>query len=215
MNSIRKIGIIFLSLFLFLDGRQFLVQILIQNTSIADYFLIELLSSLLVLGLLVVLCHRMHMTLWNRQSIRISSLIEATIIVFANIFFMGRLQEWLPQAPFANQEAIVQAIQQSQILTTVLMLVFIGPFLEELVFRGILMTYALPQHPFLSFLLSSTLFAYLHSGPHLAPFVIYFTLSAGLSLVYLRTKSLECTIYAHALHNGISVLAMYGLLGGL
>jgi membrane protease YdiL (CAAX protease family) len=88
----------------------------------------------------------------------------------------------------------------------VLMLVVIGPVLEEGFFRGYLLhRFLRAQSRAMSVLLSSALFAVLHFDP--AALVPSFLLALFLCAVMLRTRHLGYCIVFHGLNNLAAVLA--------
>jgi len=103
-------------------------------------------------------------------------------------------------------QVIVQDLSWLQILY-ILVAVFIAPFFEELMFRGLLFPY-LVKHAGLAkgTALVSLLFAAMHF--HLPSFVPLLLLSAVLCLAYWRTGSLWVGIGMHAIFNAVSILAL-------
>ncbi len=103
-------------------------------------------------------------------------------------------------------QVIAQDLSWLQILY-ILMAVFIAPFFEELMFRGLLFPY-LVKHAGLAkgTVLASLLFAAMHF--HLPSFLPLLLLSAVLCLAYWRTGSLWVGIGMHATFNAVSILAL-------
>lgn len=89
----------------------------------------------------------------------------------------------------------------------ILMAVFVAPFFEELMFRGMVFPYLAKRVGLAGgTALVSLLFAGMHF--HLPSFVPLFLLSAALCLVYWRTGSLWVGIGMHAIFNGVTILAL-------
>ncbi|HET6174825.1 MAG TPA: type II CAAX endopeptidase family protein [Gaiellales bacterium] len=85
-------------------------------------------------------------------------------------------------------------------------LALVGPFVEELLFRGLL-TAAFRQRfgPIRTALLTAALFALAHVLPRVIPPI--FILGLALALVYERVGSTIPGILVHCLYNGIAVAA--------
>lgn len=70
------------------------------------------------------------------------------------------------------------------------------------------MKYLLPLTPVLGAIVSWVLFtwAHIHAGSSWIDYVLYGILSAGMVLVYWRTRRLEYTILFHMIQNAIGFL---------
>lgn len=87
--------------------------------------------------------------------------------------------------------------------------VFIAPFTEEAVFRGLLypaLRARMPGGPFAAAVVVSLLFAAIHGS--LLAFVPLFVLAMVLTWVMERTNSLLACVIVHAIHNAASVLPL-------
>ncbi|MDP8253770.1 MAG: type II CAAX endopeptidase family protein [Candidatus Kaelpia aquatica] len=91
---------------------------------------------------------------------------------------------------------------------TSLFVVFIGPFVEELFFRGLLYTVLKKSIGGLqALLISSLLFAFLHMN--IIGFFPILALAFLFVYLYEKTGSLWCPIFAHVLHNGFILLLIF------
>jgi len=82
---------------------------------------------------------------------------------------------------------------------------FIGPLLEELVFRGFLFTWLHQRLGFLPGLfLQALIFAAIHM--HIASFLPLFVLSIILGLTYVYTRRLMACVWAHAVFNTMTLV---------
>ncbi|WP_125550683.1 CPBP family intramembrane glutamic endopeptidase [Loigolactobacillus zhaoyuanensis] len=86
---------------------------------------------------------------------------------------------------------------------------FIGPILEEILFRGLFLNWFFTKHRLVSILLSAVLFGTFHvdlTSGHVDP--IYWLskvlLGLVLALVYSRTKNLKASILLHILNNTLA-----------
>ena len=94
------------------------------------------------------------------------------------------------------------------LLVLSIQIVFLGPLVEELFFRGFLFSLIRKNKGFLlSASLTSLAFSLLHRAPgNLLPL---FVISCSLCYVYERTKSISAPIIFHALHNLINLLLFF------
>lgn len=114
-----------------------------------------------------------------------------------------------------EQQEILQLIvglEHRELVLAALVAVFVGPLLEELLFRGFLqsaLTQAAGERGGL--VLSSALFAAMHGVPGLP---VLFSLSLFLGWLQQRTRCLLVPFSAHALHNAVQLaLALLALRG--
>jgi membrane protease YdiL (CAAX protease family) len=96
------------------------------------------------------------------------------------------------------------------ILLTLVLAVVLAPLAEEIVFRGVLLS-SLRDRWGDAFAIgvSSAVFAAAHAVPLAMPPI--FLLSLALGWAYVRARTLWAPIVAHALFNGIGVIALYAL----
>lgn len=92
----------------------------------------------------------------------------------------------------------------------VLILMFVGPILEELVFRGILINlFFKDQFKWLAILVSGLVFSSMHLSDSVASFLLYFLMGAIFAFAYTRKRNIRDSILIHILNN---MLAAYALL---
>lgn len=93
---------------------------------------------------------------------------------------------------------------------TLIVAVVLAPLVEEVVFRGMLLSSLRPRVGDLSaIVVSSLVFAAVHVLPFAMPPI--FLLSVGLGWLYVRTDSLWTPIAAHAVFNTVGIVALYAL----
>ncbi|HYI43912.1 MAG TPA: type II CAAX endopeptidase family protein [Actinomycetota bacterium] len=81
-----------------------------------------------------------------------------------------------------------------------LLIVVVGPFVEELIFRGLLLRFAAARMPlFLAVVGTSALFAVAHGWTAL--FIVFFFLGVVLSAVAIRSQNLTQAVLLHGFHN--------------
>lgn len=107
-----------------------------------------------------------------------------------------------------NQEALDQISKQSGNMFKI-MVAFIAPFVEEVIFRGMFFntffTKETRMNKWVGIVVSGFVFAYMHD-PHITRFIlIYWVLGCVLAWVYLRTKDLRYSMLTHILYNSIGL----------
>lgn len=120
---------------------------------------------------------------------------------------------------YKNQGIILQILQGLSIPTLSIMLssiIFFGPILEEIVFRGYIMnTFERKKMGFFSIILSSLIFSYLHlhalliTANNIIAFLSYFITAISLALTYRETKKLTASIVQHILINTIASIPFF------
>lgn len=122
---------------------------------------------------------------------------------------------WFHQVSTANNQAIADLLQQGvwvQILLSATA-ICVSPFIEEFIFRGILIDGCFAG---LSFwppvIISGIAFALVHANSTLASWLIYAVMGGTFAYIYRRTGKLQSTIILHGINN---LLAMGILLWGL
>ena len=129
----------------------------------------------------------------------------------ALVWFLSLVvQFFLPDDPSVNQQ-IATDLTLSQPLFSFFAINIFAPLTEELIFRGMLARYLFPKQDnskrtLLFLLVSSVLFALIHSPGTLQQFLVYFSLGFSLGLAYISRKGLAYSISLHALNNLVSFL---------
>ncbi len=142
----------------------------------------------------------------NLKTILLSliSLFAISILAQNGILFTMKL---MGIAPMANQGTISSLISNNLLPLWVLFgfAVVVAPLLEELIFRGFLLSSLMNKTtPFWSAMFSSVLFATAHLQLVYMP--IYFVMGLLLSFVFLKTRSLWPGITFHAVNNLVALL---------
>jgi len=130
---------------------------------------------------------------------------------FSNIFIMGSVS--------INQQVVVSCLLTNPFWMS-LILIFFGPFVEEMTFRVALAGSFFRKHPIFSFLFSTFLFALLHVWTEfthgqwyqLSAIVGYFYDGLLIMGIYRLTKTAAAPVLLHMLFNAtatIAVLARY------
>ena len=136
-------------------------------------------------------------------------------ILMALALPLGILMElFVPDLPSPNQEAVEELIGENFALSF-LMAVILAPFVEELLFRGVLFAPFLKRSRVLAYTISSLAFAFMHIVGFLimgfspilfVTMLIYIPHSLALCWVYEKTGSIWTAIFLHAFNNVIALL---------
>lgn len=137
------------------------------------------------------------------------------IVLFINLLIQ-KLSWFVWHVKGVNQDAVemLKKTREAPDLFIVLSLVivFIVPFLEELIFRGFLQTFLRPYlGRWYSIVLTALIFSFFHFGSKLGwgnveLITTLFALSLYLSFLYERQKNLWASYGLHATFNAMSVL---------
>lgn len=111
-----------------------------------------------------------------------------------------------------NQMEQLQHLSVSTIIALLfffIIIIFVAPYLEELLFRGIFKETIFRKSAFLlPLLISSVIFSSLHGSTNWISFVMYMTLGMGFYMVYNRRKNLKDSMMVHMLNNAIAGVSM-------
>ncbi|MCO0831970.1 CPBP family intramembrane metalloprotease [Fructobacillus sp. W13] len=147
------------------------------------------------------------------------------VIAFAALSVWSMVQvsffsQW-SQDTTENQAAIDQLMNMGgrySMVVLSIIIVFIGPVMEELLFRGVFFkAFKKNQKSYLTMLFSGLLFGLYHLGSYtwvsLLDLPPYLILGMALAFVYQKTDKLSSSILLHVFHNGwVQILTLYMLL---
>ena len=129
-------------------------------------------------------------------------LLLGYIILYMSDFLFSYLL-----SPSSNQISLNETVEmmgRQELPYFLLMVCFIGPIAEELIYRGVLMTTFFKNSPWYGdVLLSAIIFGYIHVNFALTPLAFFIYASGGviLALLYRKTHSLYYPILLHILIN--------------
>ncbi|MDT6980289.1 type II CAAX endopeptidase family protein [Levilactobacillus zymae] len=135
------------------------------------------------------------------------------LVVEQGLTWLNRV--WFHQVSTANNQAIAALLKQGLLVQVLLSFtaICVSPFIEEFIFRGILIDGCLDG---LSFwppvVISGIAFALVHANSTVASWLIYAVMGGTFAYIYRKTGKLQSTIILHGLNN---LLAMGILLWGL
>lgn len=179
-----------------------------------EYFVA--LFVVLVIYLVIVKKYKINWVSFGFRKLPISKTISYIIISFVITFAL-----WIALAPFIiiffphidlgeSQQIFNQNTHNIAQALLIFYAIIVGPFIEEIVFRGVLLP-AIANKTNITFgLIFSTL---IWSLLHLQINVIIFTFIFGIILgyVYYKSKSLWPSYITHVLKNLMAVIAIYAL----
>ena len=129
-------------------------------------------------------------------------LLLGYIILYISDFLFSYLL-----SPSSNQISLNETVEmmgRQELPYFLLMVCFIGPIAEELIYRGVLMTTFFKNSPWYGdVLLSAIIFGYIHIDFALTPLAFFIYASGGviLALLYRITKNVYYPILVHILIN--------------
>jgi membrane protease YdiL (CAAX protease family) len=137
----------------------------------------------------------------------IATIGGALVLAYLIQIFVPLIVQWITGASneqMTNADEIGKLFAEHPLMVTILVLS--APFIEEVIFRGILFGRLANAGKFwLAIVLSSLLFALLHFVPFAV--VTFFLLGALLAYVYHTTKRLWAPIAIHFMINSLALLA--------
>ena len=120
-----------------------------------------------------------------------------------------------------NDEILMKQVEQLQrlnvptviaLLSFFIAIVFVAPYLEELLFRGIFKETIFKKTAFLlPLIISSVVFSSLHGSTNWVSFLMYMALGMGFYMAYHRRRNLKDSMMVHMLNNtfaGVSMIIM-------
>jgi Predicted metal-dependent membrane protease len=111
--------------------------------------------------------------------------------------------------PSQNQHLLNTMMSQSWLMYVIVFVlaVLIAPVIEELIFRGVLMS-VITKRYYLDVIISGLAFGFFHttSDPSLVTTIPYIVLGVGLAIIYRRTNNLSASIATHMVYNGMVML---------
>lgn len=138
------------------------------------------------------------------------------LIIAMNMLFHYLMTAFFNSNTTANQENINQLLSVNNIvlITFSLSAVFIAPFVEEFVFRGIVINYFFKNKAWwINVALSGFLFSIGHASDNIISFLLYATMGMILAYTYKKSGQIKMSIAVHMLNNGVAMI--FTILGVL
>ncbi|MBM7641989.1 CPBP family intramembrane glutamic endopeptidase [Streptococcus loxodontisalivarius] len=116
----------------------------------------------------------------------------------------------------ANNDDLIQQLRSHNMLFMMVNLHLLGPILEEIVFRGLLLEGLLrlyPKKQYTAIFLSAFLFAFAHTYTLSLSLLDYFIFGFLYSSLYYQSRHLRNSVLAHILTN--SLITLLSIIAGL
>jgi membrane protease YdiL (CAAX protease family)/NAD-dependent dihydropyrimidine dehydrogenase PreA subunit len=145
-----------------------------------------------------------------------STLLVVGLLVSARLFATGyalvtQSFSWAPSVDWGRDLTRVFGPDLTGFALTVVLAVAVGPFVEELVFRGVVLSALRKRWSLaISITISAALFAVCHFS--LWMFAPIFVLGVALGWLAGRSQGLWPAIWLHVLYNGVTVAAAFWLV---
>lgn len=139
---------------------------------------------------------------WSRGDRVSSALVGVLAGLVASAGLVGLVRAATGEWPIDDGVALVVSERSiTRVGLAVLVFVLVGPFVEELLCRGVLLEGLLHRGTTVALGASSALFA----AAHLRGFVYYTLMGALFGVLYLK-KGMQASVLAHAVFNGVLVV---------
>lgn len=138
------------------------------------------------------------------------------LILVMNFTFNFIMNQFFNTTNTANQENIksILSLNSTVLIVFSLSAVLIAPFVEEFIFRGIVINYFFKHSSWwINIILSGLLFSLGHASQNIISFALYATMGMILAYVYKSSGQIKMSIAVHMLNNGVAmVLTVLGIL---
>lgn len=192
-------------------------DLLIEETAMQEIMrVIEgklLLQSVILLAAVMIVCRMLGFNFFDFKTFTKQNVYKA-LIFFAGMYGVQIVLNVLiivfapDYTQPANQAAVESLVNNMNIAVMFVYIVIITPMIEEYILRGLIMKYTFSLMPFTGALVSCVLFTLLHGPSNFIDFIIYFVLSAGLTIIYWHTRRLEYPILLHTIQNFIGFIGI-------
>lgn len=116
----------------------------------------------------------------------------------------------------ADNQKNIDQLFRVHVLGITLYGAILGPIIEELLYRGILMNYFWNEndrkHDILAVVTSGLIFGLLHEPAISLYLLVYSVIGIFFGILYLKTKDIRCNMIAHILYNSITFIVMFTAL---
>lgn len=166
-------------------------------------------------SLLAYIVSNLAMLIYGQVSLKTKAIItKAKVSDFVKFFplffvFFIVMDVWTfyIKLPSFSDSIFKDQINQNPILFFVSIVIF-APILEELIFRGVILSYLIKHRSaWKSILFSALLFGLIHISPD----QVFFAFFAGVFLgyVYIKSQNILVPIFFHALNNALNFVYMH------
>lgn len=165
------------------------------------------LTVALVCVLFVLKWQKMKLIHWG--NIRLLTALKAIGTGFLLMFICNViLRSLFSDIQLRNQNAVESMIETAPPALMFVLVVIVGPILEEIVFRGVFMKLFFPKHQIVGALIASVLFALAHNGTTPLEFITYFIPGVIFGFLAYRYKGIEYAVVYHMFTNSLAFLLL-------
>ena len=139
----------------------------------------------------------------NAPNIFIVSILGAFLFLFISFLMSYILQTGMFEESFNKAEEMFKFLTGGNVILGFLAIVVIGPLMEELLFRGLIL-YELDKHinTYIAIIIQAVLFGLVHLNFYQLTYTVLIGIILGLAYVWL--KSIWAPIIIHVVNNGLS-----------
>jgi membrane protease YdiL (CAAX protease family) len=126
-----------------------------------------------------------------------------------NLFFNLVIMKLFHTTSTANQDNINALLSMNTAVLVVFSLsaVFIAPFVEEFIFRGLITKFFFTKgNWWYSIILSGVLFSLGHASDNFVSYLLYATMGGILAYVFKKSGQIKMSIAVHMLNNGVAMV---------
>lgn len=131
------------------------------------------------------------------------------LILAMNFVFNGLMTLIYKTSNTENQQNINHLLSYNNVVLVAFSLsaVFIAPFVEEFIFRGIVINYFFKNKAWwVNIILSGFLFSLGHASENPISFALYATMGIVLAYTYKKSGQIKMSIAVHMLNNGVAMV---------
>ncbi|HHX69231.1 MAG: type II CAAX endopeptidase family protein [Miniphocaeibacter sp.] len=134
------------------------------------------------------------------------------LLVFILFTILSEIIGFLIEIPTSSNQYVLEEMIDSYPIM-IFGTIILAPFVEEIIFRHILigrLSKTIPK--LLAIIISCTLFALIHSGLTIS-FIVYFLMGIAYTIIYILNKdNFVASFIYHVIHNSIVLLSVLGIL---
>ena len=140
----------------------------------------------------------------------INTVFKTVGLIYALNFIFNILATYFYHASSTqNQKNIESLLSINNLVLIVFSLsaAFIAPFVEEFIFRGLVINYFFTKSNWwVNVILSGILFSLGHASTNIVSFILYATMGGVLAYIYKKTGKIKMSIAVHMVNNTIAML---------
>ncbi|MFW7362421.1 CPBP family intramembrane glutamic endopeptidase [Vagococcus fluvialis] len=211
-------NLFFLFLFFLLSSIPDIVMAILIGLDFSDWFIAVIIVGLN--GLIIRFVYKKYLSKTKDNSFENENFKELKwkkilfVLVMYGIMYLIDLlfSTFLDIGTPENQEILEEMFRMTPI-TIAMMTVVVAPIVEELIFRGLFITYFMKNETVLSKIVivvtSSLFFGLIHEVTPSLSLLYYSSIGTMLSITYLYTKNIKYNILLHFINNLLATYMMF------